>query len=117
MNKVDIASVAASLNEFWCQKTIGEANGNLFKVAKGTGETNWHKHDDEEEVFFICKGHLTMQLRTGNVELSAGDLFIVPRGVEHCPLANEEVHFMIIGPSVTSTKEGGKPDWSYTESE
>ena len=112
MEKVDIKSAAASLEAFWSQQTVGEANGNLYKVAKGVGSTNWHKHDDEDEVFLVVKGRLTIQLRTGDVELSAGDLFIVPRGVEHCPHAEEEVHLLLVGPSVTSTAEGGKPDWS-----
>ena len=114
MEKVDIKATALSLEEFWSQKIVGEANGNLFKIAKGIGSTTWHKHDDEEEVFFVYKGHLTIQLRTGNIELDEGDMFIVPRGVEHCPRADEEVHLLVIGRTVTSTKEGGKPDWSYS---
>jgi len=112
MEKVDIRAATAALDEFWSQQVIGEANGNLFKVAKGSGSTNWHKHDDEDEVFFVYKGRLTIQLRTGNVELSEGDMFIVPRGVEHCPRADDEVHLLLVGPTVTSTREGGKPDWS-----
>ncbi len=114
MEKVDVRSATSSLDEFWSQKVIGEANGNLFKVAKGIGSTNWHKHDDEDEVFFVYKGHLTIQLRDGNVELGEGDMFIVPRGVEHCPQADDEVHLLLVGPSVTSTPEGGKPDWSMS---
>lgn len=114
MEKIDIRAVISSLDEVWHQKIIGEANGNLFKVAKGIGSTNWHKHDDEDEVFFVYKGHLTIQLRTGNVELSEGDMFIVPKGVEHCPQADREVHLLLVGPSVTSTRDGGKPEWSYT---
>jgi mannose-6-phosphate isomerase-like protein (cupin superfamily) len=112
MEKVDVRSATSALDEFWSQKIVGEANGNLFKVAKGIGSTNWHKHDDEDEVFFVYKGRLTIQLRDRNVELGEGDMFIVPRGVEHCPLAGEEVHLLLVGPSVTSTVEGGKPDWS-----
>ena len=81
MEKVDIRATALSLEEFWSQKIVGEANGNLFKIAKGIGSTTWHKHDDEEEVFFVYKGHLTIQLRTGNIDLNEGDMFIVPRSV------------------------------------
>lgn len=109
---IDIAAAAAALPEYWSQKTIGEANGNLFKVAKGIGSTTWHKHDDQDEVFFVYRGRLTIQLRTGDVELSAGDMFIVPRGVEHCPRADEDVLLLLVGPSVTSTEDGGKPAWS-----
>ncbi len=112
MDKVDIRAESSSLDEFWSQKIVGEANGTLFKVAKGIGSTTWHKHDDQDEVFFVYKGRLTVQLRSGDVELSEGDMFVVPRGVEHCPKADEEVHLLVLGRSVTSTAEGGKPDWS-----
>ena len=100
------------MEEFWSQYTVGEANGNLFKVAKGVGSTNWHQHDDQDEVFVVLSGEITIQLRTGDVELNEGDLFIVPRGVEHCPHAANEVQLLLVGPEITSTAEGGKPDWS-----
>ena len=112
MKKVNIRRELASLDEYWSQKIIGEANGSLIKVAKGVGETNWHKHDDQDEVFIIYKGKLTIRLRSGNVELDEGELFVVPKGVEHCPKADEDVEFVIIGINVTSNKEGGKPEWS-----
>jgi len=114
MDKVSPAQAAATLEEFWSQRTIGEANGNLFKVAKGIGSTNWHAHDDQDETFLILRGHLTIQLRSGNIELDQGDLFVIPRGVEHCPKADDEVHFMLVGPQVTSNAAGGKPEWSYS---
>jgi mannose-6-phosphate isomerase-like protein (cupin superfamily) len=114
MDKIALQGAADELTEFWSQQVVGAANGNLFKVAKGIGSTNWHAHADQDETFVILRGHLTIQLRTENVELDAGDLFVVPRGVEHCPYAANEVHFMIIGPDVTSNAAGGKPTWSYT---
>lgn len=114
MEKVEIRAEASTLTEYWSQRVVGEANGNLFKVAKGIGSTNWHKHDDQDEVFFVYKGQLTVQLRTGNVELFEGDMFIVPRGVEHCPVAKNEVHLLLVGRDVTSNESGGKPAWSYT---
>ena len=114
MNRIDVRKEAAALDEFWSQRVVGEANGSLFKVAKGIGATNWHTHDDQDEVFFVCKGRLTMQLRDGDVVLDEGDMFIVPLGVEHCPKADAEVHLMLVGPEVTSTQAGGKPAWSYT---
>ena len=104
---------AESLTQYWSQQIVGEANGNLFKVAKGIGATNWHVHDDQDEVFVILKGALTMQLRSGDVMLNEGDFFVVPKGTEHCPKADEEAHFMLVGPSVTSNASGGKPAWSY----
>ncbi len=114
MSRVDVRKEAAALDEFWSQKVVGEANGSLFKVAKGIGATNWHAHDEQDEVFFVYKGRLTMQLRDGDVVLDEGDMLIVPRGVEHCPKADAEVHLMLVGPEVTSTEAGGKPTWSYT---
>ena len=113
MKKVNIKDELASLDEYWSQKTIGKANGQLFKVAKGIGEIVWHKHDDQDELFILYKGHLTIQLRTENIELYEGEMCVIPKGVEHCPKAEEEVEFLIVGLDITSNKEGGKPDWSY----
>ena len=113
MKKVNIRSELNSLDEYWSQKIIGEANGSLIKVAKGVGEINWHKHDDQDEVFFIYKGQLTIQLRSGNVELSQGEMLVVPKGVEHCPRADEDVELVVLGINVTSNRAGGKPEWSY----
>ncbi len=115
MEKVTPGDVAAGLTEFWSQQVIGRANGNLFKVAKGIGSTTWHSHDDQEETFLLLRGRLTIQLRSGDVHLAPGDLFVIPRGVEHCPLAEEEAHFLLVGPDVTSTAAGGKPRWSETQ--
>ncbi len=115
MEPVDLCDHAAALTEYWSQKTVAEANGNLFKVAKGIGATNWHTHDDQDETFLVLRGEITIQLRMGDVHLSEGDLFVVPRGVEHCPLAADEVHLLLIGPSVTSNALGGKPAWSYSK--
>ena len=112
MEKVDLAAEAAGLTEFWSQRVVAASNGNLFKVAKGIGSTTWHTHDDQDETFLLLSGRLTVQLRTGDVVLEPGDLFVVPRGVEHCPLAEEEARFLLVGPEVTSTAAGGKPAWS-----
>lgn len=112
MKAIHPAAEAADLAEFWSQRVLAEANGNLVKVAKGIGSTTWHTHDDQDETFLILRGRMRIQLRDGDVDLSPGDLFVIPRGVEHCPLAQEETHFLIIGPSVTSTAAGGKPGWS-----
>jgi quercetin dioxygenase-like cupin family protein len=116
MQKVTPADVAEGLTEFWSQQVIGSANGNLFKVAKGIGSTTWHTHEDQEETFLILRGQLTIQLRSGDVHLNPGDLFVIPRGVEHCPHAEEEAHFLLVGPEVTSNAAGGKPAWSYGHS-
>ena len=110
MEKVNIPQELASLTEHWSQKIIGEANGQLFKVAKGIGETRWHKHDDQDELFILYKGHMTIQLRDKNIELHENDMFIVPKGMEHCPKAQDEVQFLIVGLNITSNAAGGKPN-------
>jgi mannose-6-phosphate isomerase-like protein (cupin superfamily) len=117
VDKVNPTAEAATLTEFWSQRVVGEANGNLFKVAKGIGSTTWHTHEDQEETFYVLEGEITIQLRDRNVDLGPGDLFVIPRGVEHCPLAREEVRLLLIGPSVTSNAAGGKPAWSYGSNE
>ena len=114
MKKVNIREELASLDEYWSQKVIGEANGQLFKVARGIGEVNWHKHDDQDELFILFRGHLTIRLRTENIELHEGDMFVVPKGIEHSPAADGDVEFLIVGLDITSTEQGGKPAWSHT---
>jgi mannose-6-phosphate isomerase-like protein (cupin superfamily) len=113
MEKITLADEAETLTEFWSQKVVATGNGQLFKVAKGIGSTRWHSHDDQDEIFLILQGRLRVQLRDRDVDLDAGDLFVVPRGVEHCPVADEEARFLIIGTAITSNAAGGKPDWSH----
>jgi mannose-6-phosphate isomerase-like protein (cupin superfamily) len=109
---IRVDEVARTRPEYWSQETVGEANGSLFKAAKGVGSTTWHAHDDQDEVFLVTHGTLVVEFRTGDVVVEAGDLIVVPRGVEHRPRADEEVRFLIVGTSVTSNAAGGKPDWS-----
>jgi mannose-6-phosphate isomerase-like protein (cupin superfamily) len=109
---VDVDRVAHARPEFWSQETIGEANGSLFKAAKGIGATVWHSHDDQDEVFLVTHGTLVIELRTGDVSVGTGELCVIPRGVEHRPRADSEVRFLIVGTSVTSNAAGGKPAWS-----
>jgi mannose-6-phosphate isomerase-like protein (cupin superfamily) len=111
-DKVSFTDALQGLSEFWSQEVLAEANGTLIKVAKGTGSTRWHVHDDQDETFILIEGDLTVQLRDHDVVLRPGDLFVVPKGVEHCPETATEARFIILGTSVTSTAAGGKPDWS-----
>lgn len=109
---IAVDKVAAARPEFWSQEEIGEANGSLFKAAKGIGSTEWHAHDDQDEVFLVTHGTMTVEFRTGEVVVKSGELLVVPRGVEHRPRADEEVRFLIVGTTVTSNAAGGKPAWS-----
>jgi len=107
--KVSIEKELSTIDKYWTQKIVGTANGQLIKLAKGIGEINWHKHDDQDELFLLYKGHLTIQLRGKNIELFKDDMFIVPKGMEHCPKANGEVEFLIMGLNITSNAAGGRP--------
>lgn len=113
LEKVNLTQQFSLINQYWSQNIIGQANGQLIKLAKGVGEINWHKHDDQDELFLLFRGRLTIQLRDRNIDLFQNELFIVPRGIEHRPKANGEVEFLIMGLSITSNPQGGKPDnWS-----
>jgi len=101
MGKVNIVEELNSLDEFWAPKIVGEVNNVLVKVAKFKGEFVWHKHDNEDEMFFVIKGKLLIKFRDKDVYLGAGEFFIVPKGVEHLPIATEEVHVMLIEPKST----------------
>jgi mannose-6-phosphate isomerase-like protein (cupin superfamily) len=112
--KVTLAQETGQLTEFWSQHVVAKANGNLYKVAKGLGASRRHRHDDQDETFIVLSGTITIQLADGDVDLQPGDRFVVPRGVQHRAVARDEAHFLLIGPQITSTDEGGKPEWSHT---
>ncbi|HJQ39467.1 MAG TPA: cupin domain-containing protein [Thermoanaerobaculia bacterium] len=101
MEKVNLAEKFASFSEQFQPRIIGELNGQHVKIAKVQGEFVWHHHENEDELFLVVKGSLTMQLRDGDVHLGEGEMFIVPRGVEHCPLAHEEAHILMFEPAGT----------------
>ena len=89
--------IAASLTEFWSPRIVAEVDDAYIKVAKVQGTLAWHKHDDEDELFFILKGRLRIEMETGDsVELAEGQMFVVPKGVRHNPVAEEECHVMLI---------------------
>jgi mannose-6-phosphate isomerase-like protein (cupin superfamily) len=117
LEKIAVAEAAEQLSEFWSQRVLAGANGNLFKVAKGIGSTEWHSHDDQDETFLILSGALRVELRDGQVDLQVGDLLVIPRGVEHRPVAEKEASFLLIGPEITSNAAGGKPAWSYSDAQ
>jgi quercetin dioxygenase-like cupin family protein len=102
MSKINLQQKFSLFSEQWTPKILAETNGQLVKIAKGGGELIWHKHDNEDELFIVFKGKLTLQLRDKNIELSPGEMFVVPKGVEHCPLAEEDTHFMMIEPASTA---------------
>ena len=101
MEKVNLADKFELFDEYWSPKVVGELNGQHVKLAKLKGEFVWHQHADEDELFLVVKGRLTMKLRTGDIELGMGEFLVVPRGIEHCPLAEEESHVLLFEPVET----------------
>ena len=98
---INLAEKLASFTERWQPRTVAEFNGHDVMVVKAQGEFVWHKHDETDDLFLVLRGELEIQFRDRSVLLRAGDLFIVPKGVEHRPVARDEVHLLIIEPSGT----------------
>lgn len=101
MEKVSLQDKFSLFSEHWTPKIVGELNGQQIKLVKFLGEFVWHKHDDEDELFFVVNGNFTMQLRDKNIEINEGEFFIVPHGVEHRPVAEKEVWVMLFEPTST----------------
>jgi len=101
MDKVNLADKLASFSEHWQPKIVGECNGQMIKVVKFQGEFVWHKHDVEDELFLVVKGRFRMEYRDRHVWLEPGEFVIVPRGVEHRPVADEEAHVLLFEPATT----------------
>ena len=90
------ASIAAALTELWSPRVIAEVDDSYIKVAKVQGTFGWHAHAGEDELFLILKGRLRIEMEQGPVELGVGEIFVVPKGVRHNPVAEEECHVMLI---------------------
>lgn len=101
MQKVNIYEKLDLFNEHWSPKIIGEVNDAYVKIAKLMGEFLWHHHEEEDEMFYVLKGHLIIKFRDKDVHLDAGEFLIIPKGVEHMPVAPEEVHVMLIEAKTT----------------
>lgn len=104
MKVVDLKEKFSLFNEHWSPKIVGELNGQYVKLAKLKGEFVWHHHEDEDELFMVVKGKLTIRLKDQDINLQEGQFFIIPRGVEHLPVAEEECHVLLFEPkSVLNT--------------
>lgn len=101
MDKVNLQGKLASFNDYWNPRIVGELNGQHVKLAKFKGEFVWHKHDHEDEMFMVVKGKFKIEFRDKTVELNEGEFIIVPKGVEHKPIADEEVEVMLFEPNTT----------------
>jgi mannose-6-phosphate isomerase-like protein (cupin superfamily) len=96
--KVNLEEGLSQVADFWRPKIIAALNDYKVQLVKVQGEWVWHKHDNTDELFLVIAGRLTMQMRGGDVELEPGDLLVVPRGVEHCPMASEVCQLLLIEP-------------------
>ena len=101
MVAVNLESKLAMFAEHWSPKIVSTFNGHDVMVVKAQGEFNWHSHTDTDDFFLVLRGRLTIKLRDGDVHLGPGELYVVPKGVEHCPVADEEVHLLLIEPTGT----------------
>ena len=101
MEKVNLANKFDLFQEYWSPKIAGELNNSYLKLAKLKGEFVWHHHEAEDELFLVVKGRLVIKLRDRDISLDEGEFVIIPRGVEHCPVAEEEVHVLLLEPKST----------------
>ena len=109
-DKINLADKLQLLSGLWRPGIVGYLNDYKLVVVKVQGEFVWHKHDDTDDFFLVLSGRLTIQLRDRDVELEEGELFVVPRGVEHCPKAEQEAHVLLIEPrgTVNTGDAGGE---------
>lgn len=101
MEKVNIAEKLATFQDYFSPRIAAELNGQQVKLVKFKGEFVWHHHDHEDELFLVVKGSFDMELRDKTITLNAGEMLVVPRGVEHRPVAKEEVEILLFEPATT----------------
>lgn len=101
LQKVALAEKFAAIHDYWNPRIVGELNGQQVKLVKIRGAFDWHHHDLEDELFLVHRGSFRMELRDHAIELTPGDIFIVPRGVEHRPVADEEAEILLFEPAST----------------
>jgi len=118
MEKIDLAEKFGKFSAHWSPRIVAELNGQHVKLVKFRGEFVWHHHEHEDELFFVVAGAFRMELRDKTIELRAGEMLVVPRGVEHRPVAEEEVSVMLFEPASTvntgtagGDKTVARPDW------
>ena len=101
IEKVNLAQKFGLFDEYWSPRIAGEINDSHVKLVKLKGEFVWHHHDNEDELFLVVKGHLTIRLCDQDIELDEGEFVIIPKGVEHLPIAAEEAHVILLEPKST----------------
>lgn len=101
IEKINIREKFSLFSEYWSPKIAGELNGQHVKLVKFKGEFTWHHHDNEDEMFLVIKGKFNMKLKDKVIEVNEGEFIIIPKGVEHKPVADEEVHVLLFEPATT----------------
>ena len=101
MTAVNLAEKLSMFSEHWSPKVVSSFNGHDVMLVKADGEFNWHSHPDTDDFFLVLSGRMTVQMKEQDVQLGPGELFVVPKGVEHCPVAHGEVHVLLIEPNDT----------------
>jgi mannose-6-phosphate isomerase-like protein (cupin superfamily) len=101
MTVVNLKEKLATFSEHWSPKIVADFNGHDVMVVKVKGEFNWHSHPDTDDFFLVLKGRITIKLRDRDIQLHKGEMFVVPKGVEHCPVAEDEAELLLIEPHNT----------------
>ena len=115
MSKVNLAEKFSQFDTYWDPKIVGELNGQHVKLVKLKGEFLWHHHDDEDEMFLVVKGALLIKFKDKDVLLNKGEFTIIPRGVEHMPVAEKEVHVLLFEPKGTLNTGNEETDKTVRE--
>ena len=108
MGAINLADKLSTFTGYYQPRTVGQFNGHDLMVVKVKGDFVWHSHADTDDFFLVLQGRLTIRMREGDVTLGPGEVFVVPKGVEHCPTAEEETHLLLIEPS--GTPNTGNPE-------
>jgi len=101
VEKINLSQKLSLFREYWSPKIVGELNDSFIKLAKLKGEFDWHHHENEDELFIVVKGRLLIKFRDTEISLEEGELIVIPKGVDHLPVATDEVHVILIEPKGT----------------
>ena len=113
MKPINLSAKLDQFTEHWSPRVVASYNGNDVMVVKVQGEFNWHAHDDTDDLFLVLHGEIDIQMRNGTVTLRRGEMFVVPKGVEHRPVARQEAHLLLIEPQ--GTPNTGDPETAATK--